>query len=132
MVTFASAKLLIRYRENLGILRPALPLVKRLARQRRSALYPVVLADRRGRVVHQQYKRPCDGPMINTWEPMRDDVSPPARFLVRQGSKGWMVYDRQRKGPAVVGTSLAVNLTKQQAKGIEQVLMAERESKRSS
>jgi hypothetical protein len=47
--------------------------------------------------------------------------------LVRQGAKGWMVYDRQRKGPAMVGTRLAVNLTKQQADHIERTLMAERE-----
>ena len=46
---------------------------------------------------------------------MSDDVSPRSRFLVRKGCKGWMVYDRQRKGPAMVGTDLAVNLTKEQA-----------------
>ena len=44
------------------------------------------------------------------------------RFLVRQGSKGWMVYDRQRKGPAMVGTDPAVNLTKEQADQIELVI----------
>lgn len=38
-----------------------------------------------------------------------------SRFLVRQGGKGWMVYDRQRKGPAMIGTSPAVNLTQEQA-----------------
>lgn len=57
----------------------------------------------------------------------RDKAPPPSRFLVRQGAKGWMVYDRQRKGPAMVGTRLAVNLTKQQADHIERTLMAERE-----
>lgn len=57
----------------------------------------------------------------------RDKAFPPSRFLVRQGAKGWMVYDRQRKGPAMVGTSLAVNLTKQQADQIERTLMAKRE-----
>ena len=57
----------------------------------------------------------------------RDKASPPSRFLVRQGGKGWMVYDRQRRGPAMVGTSLTVNLTKQQADHIERTLMAERE-----
>jgi len=57
----------------------------------------------------------------------RDKASPPSRFLVRQGSKGWMVYDRQRKGPAMVGTSVAVNLTKEQAEHIERTLMDERE-----
>jgi hypothetical protein len=57
----------------------------------------------------------------------RDKASPPSRFLVRHGSKGWMVYDRQRRGPAMVGTSLAVNLTKGQAEYIERMLMDERE-----
>ena len=58
---------------------------------------------------------------------MSDEVSPPSRFLVRQGSKGWMVYDRQRKGPAMVGTDPAVNLTKGQADQIERTLMAQSE-----
>ncbi|MDH2400158.1 hypothetical protein QCM77_09420 [Bradyrhizobium sp. SSUT18] len=57
----------------------------------------------------------------------RDKASPPSRFLVRQGSKGWMVYDRQRRGPAMVGTGVAVNLTKEQAERIERVLMDKRE-----
>jgi hypothetical protein len=56
----------------------------------------------------------------------RDKAFPPSRFLVRQGAKGWMVYDRQRKGPAMVGTSLAINLTKQQADRVERTLMAKR------
>jgi hypothetical protein len=58
----------------------------------------------------------------------RDKASPPSRFLVRQGGKGWMVYDRHRKGPAMVGTRLAVNLTKEQADHIERTLTAEREA----
>jgi len=62
----------------------------------------------------------------------RDKVSPPSRFLVRQGTKGWMVYDRQRRGPAMVGTSEAVNLTKERANLVERMLMAEWEGKRSS
>jgi len=61
----------------------------------------------------------------------RDKASPPSRFLVRQGSKGWMVYDRQRRGPAMIGTSLAVDLTNEQANRIERMLMAEQEGKRS-
>ncbi len=51
-------------------------------------------------------------------------ASPLSRFLVRQGSNGWMVYDRQRKGPAMVRTNPAVNLTKEQANGIQLALMA--------
>ena len=46
------------------------------------------------------------------------------RFLVRQGCKAWMVYDRQRKGPALVGTTPAVNLTKEEADRIERTLTA--------
>jgi hypothetical protein len=54
------------------------------------------------------------------------DKSPSApRFLVRQGCKGWMVYDRQRKGPALVGTNLAVNLTRERANHIAQWLTGE-------
>jgi hypothetical protein len=54
------------------------------------------------------------------------DKSPSApRFLVRQGCKGWMVYDRQRKGPALVGTNPAVNLTRERANQIAQSLTGE-------
>ena len=45
------------------------------------------------------------------------------RFLVRQGSKGWMVYDRQRKRPAMVGTDPAVDLTEEQAYRIKRALV---------
>ena len=61
---------------------------------------------------------------------MPDKPSPPSRFLVRQGCKGWMVYDRQRKGPALVGTNPAANLTKEQAEEIERRLTANWEEKR--
>src|SRR5215831_5184185 len=69
---------------------------------------------------------------------MSDEVSPPSRFLVRKGCKGWMgrrarrnrgrcssrrSYDRQRKGPAMVGTDPAVNLAKEQA-SLEQRIAA--------
>jgi hypothetical protein len=71
--------------------------------------------------------------MINTrGMKERDTASPPSRFLVRQGAKGWMVYDRQRRGPAMIGTSLAVDLTKEQANPIERMLMVEQEGNRSS
>ena len=53
---------------------------------------------------------------------MSDKAPPAPRFLVRQGSKGWMVYDRERKAPALVGTDPAVNLTKQQADQIKLTL----------
>ncbi|MGY4622946.1 hypothetical protein [Bradyrhizobium sp. USDA 4486] len=38
-----------------------------------------------------------------------------SRFVVRMGGTGWMVYDRERKGPALIGTDWAANLTKEQA-----------------
>jgi hypothetical protein len=54
------------------------------------------------------------------------DKSPSSpRFLVRQGCKGWMVYDRQRKGPALVGTNPAVSLTRERANQIAQSLTGE-------
>ena len=61
------------------------------------------------------------------WESsaMNENAFPsPRRFLVRQGSKGWMVYDRERKGPAMLGTNPAVNLTKERAVQIEWTLTA--------
>ena len=60
-----------------------------------------------------------------------DKASTPPKFLVPQGSKGWMVYDRQRKGPALVGTDPAVNLTEEQAYRIKRALVAEEERKHS-
>lgn len=63
---------------------------------------------------------------------MSDKASLPPRFVVRQGCKGWMVYDRQRKAPAMVGTDPAVNLTKQRANHIERMLMAEWKGKHST
>jgi hypothetical protein len=57
---------------------------------------------------------------------MMSDKTPPApRFFLLQGSKGRMVYDRERKAPALVGTNPAVNLTKEQADQIELRLAAE-------
>jgi hypothetical protein len=63
---------------------------------------------------------------------MRDKAPPTSRYLVRQGSKGWMVYDRQRKAPAMIGTRPVVNLTKEQADEIAQRLRAESEGKNSA
>lgn len=59
---------------------------------------------------------------------MNDVTLAQPRFLVRQGYKGWMVYDRQRKGPALVGTNPAVNLTKEKAVEIEQRPVAKESS----
>jgi hypothetical protein len=53
---------------------------------------------------------------------MADKEPAAPRFMVRQGNEGWMVYDRQQKGPALIGTDLAVNLTKEQASHIQRKL----------
>ena len=60
---------------------------------------------------------------------MTDKEPPPPRFLVRQGCKGWMVYDRHRKGPALVGTSPQASLTKEEAERIQRSLTAKLEQK---
>jgi hypothetical protein len=60
---------------------------------------------------------------------MSNEAPSAPRFLVRQGCKGWMVYDRERKGPALVGTNPAANLTKDEAEHIQQTLSAKWERK---
>lgn len=40
---------------------------------------------------------------------------PANRFVIRMGGIGWMVYDRERRGPALIGTNLAAKLTREQA-----------------
>jgi hypothetical protein len=62
---------------------------------------------------------------------MSNEALPAPRFLVRQGCKGWMVYDRERKGPALVGTNPAASLTKEEAEHIQQTLTAERKQNQS-
>ena len=47
------------------------------------------------------------------------------RFLVREGCRGWFVYDRQRKGPALIGTDVADKLTRERADQIQRLLTAE-------
>ena len=42
-----------------------------------------------------------------------------------------MVYDRERKGPALVGTDPAANLTKDQAEHIQRMLTAKCEPNQS-
>lgn len=52
-----------------------------------------------------------------------DQAAPPrARFLVRQGTIGWMVYDRDRKGPALFEDGFAEKLTKEQAEYVKERL----------
>jgi hypothetical protein len=60
---------------------------------------------------------------------MTHEVLSAPRFLVRQGCKGWMVYDRERKGPALVGTNPAANLTREEAEHIQRMLTAKWERK---
>jgi hypothetical protein len=60
---------------------------------------------------------------------MSNEAPSARRFLVRQGCKGWMVYDRERKGPALVGTNPAANLTKEEAEHIQRELAAKWERK---
>lgn len=55
--------------------------------------------------------------------PMKDAAFPEARFLVRRGSIDWMVYDRERKGPALLkDLSLAEKLTREQAEHLKHSL----------
>lgn len=53
---------------------------------------------------------------------LTDSAAPQNRFLIRMGGLGWMVYDRERKGPAMVGTEFAANLTKEQAERAYEIL----------
>lgn len=77
-----------------------------------------------------RFRRLRDGLMRTTLGSDRvDKLVPVSRFLIRQGSRGWFVYDRERKGPALVGTDLAVKLTKERADEIQRKLTAEFEQK---
>ncbi|MGY4624429.1 hypothetical protein [Bradyrhizobium sp. USDA 4486] len=53
---------------------------------------------------------------------MSDRTPAQGRFLVRTGGIGWMVYDRERKGPALIGTDWAANLTREQAEEAYRIL----------
>jgi hypothetical protein len=64
--------------------------------------------------------RLTDASLLKLYENIRQQVL---------GCKGWMVYDRQRKGPAMVGTSLVVNLTRERANHIAHGLTAESQDK---
>lgn len=45
---------------------------------------------------------------------MSDKPVPP-RFLVRQGTKDFMVYDRETRGPAIRGRIPAIGLSREEA-----------------
>jgi hypothetical protein len=71
--------------------------------------------------VHHYQPEPCRlANVIGAWE--KQEMS--NRYLVRRGGKGWMVYDRERKGPALLGVDLASNLTREQAEQVELILIA--------
>ena len=63
---------------------------------------------------------------------MNEKGSSLSRFVVRQGGEGWMVYDRQRRGPAIFGSCLAANLPKEQADQIKRLLTAQSDDKHSN
>ncbi|OIM90617.1 hypothetical protein BLN97_32295 [Bradyrhizobium elkanii] len=49
-----------------------------------------------------------------------------SRFLVRMGRTGWMVYDRERKGPALLQNGdRAEKLTKERAEFMKQILQSQ-------
>ncbi|OSJ29784.1 hypothetical protein BSZ19_26830 [Bradyrhizobium japonicum] len=48
-----------------------------------------------------------------------------SRFFIRQGAKGWMVYDRERRGPALIGAEWASDLTMAQAERVKQMLISQ-------
>ena len=53
--------------------------------------------------------------------------APQSRFFVRAGGVGWMVYDRKRRGPALIGTDVADRLSKEQAERASAILSASAE-----
>lgn len=60
---------------------------------------------------------------------MTDEVPSQSRFFIRMGGKGWMIYDRERRGPALIGTDMAANLTKERAEQLLLLLMPSRAEK---
>jgi hypothetical protein len=50
------------------------------------------------------------------------DQQSPRRFIVRQGTRGFMVWDRDRKGPAIFNGHEAIGLTEGQANQIRDQL----------
>lgn len=60
---------------------------------------------------------------------MTDEIPPQSRFFVRMGGKGWMIYDRERKGPALIGAYMAANLTKERAEQLLRSLTAPKAGK---
>jgi hypothetical protein len=51
-----------------------------------------------------------------------DDPPYVERYLVRKGTQGWMVWDRQKRGPAEFGGHLEIGLTEEQAHEIKEQL----------
>jgi hypothetical protein len=53
---------------------------------------------------------------------MTDEPPFSPRFLVRQGTRGWMVWDRHAKGPAQFHGRQAVGLAEERAREIMDAL----------
>jgi hypothetical protein len=47
---------------------------------------------------------------------MTEDPVYVERYLVRKGTSGWMVWDRQKRGPARFNGHLEIGLTEEQAR----------------
>ncbi|MGY8681953.1 hypothetical protein Q2941_29850 [Bradyrhizobium sp. UFLA05-153] len=82
----------------------------------------------------EEMSAPIVADRVSDWEEqsLSGDASSQGRFLIRQGAKGWMVYDRERKGPAHIGPRLAANLTMEEAEHLMQILKYQPERNTSS
>jgi hypothetical protein len=50
------------------------------------------------------------------------DRRPPSRFLVRRGTTGYMVWDRERRGPAEINNRRITRLAKEEADALRDQL----------
>jgi hypothetical protein len=51
------------------------------------------------------------------------EQSPLARYLVRKGTRDWMVWDREAKAPAMLRGRLAIRLSEERAREIKDELI---------
>jgi len=58
---------------------------------------------------------------------MIQSPEPPERYLVRRGMTGWIVWDRQGKGPTKTEIGLASGLSKERAEEVLDELRGLRE-----
>jgi hypothetical protein len=76
------------------------------------------------------FELPSPDRLGNSGEPSLNEIAPSqSRFFIRERSEGWMVYDRERRGPALIGTHLAANLTMEQAEGVKRMLTTQPDRK---